>query len=241
MRAANPTVEETTEEYYPVKPGATIAVRNRDGSIQIYGAETNELKVQATKKAFSAERLKQIAVNVSEQADSIMIETSLPPKGKHWLDLDRSGTVDYIIVVPQTCQISNLELRDGEIVVEGMRGPGVKASLVNGRIVGHNCFGDLQLSVVNGGLDLFFDWWEKRAMMVSLRAANGGVRAMMPSDAAFSISAETASGHIDDAFLPKDQKQRSGPKVLRDVVGSDPASSFTIRTTSGNIRIEETY
>lgn len=241
VASANPTLEEITEEYYPVQPDATISVRNRDGAIRIYGAETEEVKVQAIKRAYSADRLKRITVSVSSKPGSLAIETSIPAKSKGWFAFDRSGTVEYNIVVPQTCRVSNLELADGEVVIEGMRGPGVKASLGNGSLVGHNCFGDLQFSVVNGGLDLFYDWWENRRMALNLRAENSGVRAILPSDAAFSLDAETRNGHIVNAFLAKEPKPSGAVNALMEVIGVDPQAQITIRTGNGNIRIDEAY
>ncbi len=241
VASANPTLEESTEEYYPVQPDATISVKNRDGAIRIYGAETDEAKVQTIKRAYSADRLKGITVKVSSKPGALALETLIPAKSKGWFAFDRSGTVEYNIVVPQTCKVSNLELTDGEVVVQGMRGPGVKASLGNGRLAGHNCFGDLRFSVANGGLDLFYDWWENRRMALNLRTDNGGVRAILPSDAAFSLDAQTQNGHIVNAFLPKEPKPSGAVNMLTEVVGVDPRAQLTIRTNNGNIRIDEAY
>ncbi|MEP6938096.1 MAG: hypothetical protein ABI871_08505 [Chthoniobacterales bacterium] len=239
--ADNRLVEETTEEYYPVQPDATISVKNTDGSIRIYGADTDEVKVHATKKAYSAERVQKIAVNVSANPRALAIDTVFPPKAKRRPTFDRSGTVDYSIIVPQTCNISRLELADGELVVEGIRGPGVKGSLINGRLVSHNCFANLQFSVVNGGLDLFYDWWEKRRIAIDLHTVTGGVRAVLPGDATFKIIAEVQSGQISDAFHPKEQERGGGSKSLNSEVGVNPQTQLTIRSTQGYIKIEEAY
>ena len=59
------------------------------------------MRVQAIKRAYTRERLKQIAVDVSIQPGSVSISTKLPPKPK-WALFDRSGMVDYTIVAPAT-------------------------------------------------------------------------------------------------------------------------------------------
>src|SRR5438270_10073046 len=117
------TLEEMIDRSFPVDPTATLSVTNRDGSIRLYaaGPEITEIRVEAIKKAYRPERLKAISVNVSARRDAVSIETIYPkdPAGGF---SDRSGTVDYVIVVPQSIRIAKLQLDDGEILVEGMRG-----------------------------------------------------------------------------------------------------------------------
>src|SRR5712664_2966237 len=100
--AVDRTLEEMIDHSYPVEPTATLSVTNRDGSIRVYAAgnETRDVRVEAIKKAYSAERLKAISVQVSAQPNSISIETIFPPDSGAGFS-DRSGTVDYVIVVPQ--------------------------------------------------------------------------------------------------------------------------------------------
>ena len=156
---ADPVLEETIEKSYSIEPTAKLSIRNSDGSIRIYGDDTKEMKVQAIKRAYNAERLSRISVNVSVKPGEVSIDTQHPPKPKRaWSD--RSGTVDYVIVLPWTCAISQIDLTNGELVVEGMRGSEAHANLGNGRLYGRNCFTDLHVSVANGGLDVGYDWWE---------------------------------------------------------------------------------
>src|SRR5436309_14718165 len=79
--AVDRTLEEMIDHVYPVEPTATLSVTNRDGSIRVYaaGGETRDVHVEAIKKAYSAERLKAISVQVSATPNSISIETIYPP------------------------------------------------------------------------------------------------------------------------------------------------------------------
>jgi hypothetical protein len=119
--AAHRPLEETFEQAYTVEPTANITVINGDGAVFVYGSNKNEMRVQAIRRAYTRERLKQIAVNVSIQPGSISINTKFPPKPK-WALLDRSGTIDYTIVVPATASLARLELDAGEVLLDGMRG-----------------------------------------------------------------------------------------------------------------------
>ncbi|HEY5992696.1 MAG TPA: hypothetical protein VIU10_08960, partial [Candidatus Udaeobacter sp.] len=71
--AAHRTLEETFEETYTVEPTSSVTVVNGDGAVFVCGSNTNEMRVQAIKRAYTHGRLKQIAVNVSIQPGSISI------------------------------------------------------------------------------------------------------------------------------------------------------------------------
>ncbi len=157
--AAHPTLEETFEQVYTIEPTANLTVINGDGAVFVYGSNTNEIRMQAIKRAYTRERLKQIAVDVSVQPGSVSINTKFPPKPK-WALFDSSGTVDYTIVVPATANLTRLELGAGEVVVDGMRGERMHARLGSGRMFAHNCFGNVALTLDRGTLTLAYDWWE---------------------------------------------------------------------------------
>src|ERR1700730_8352336 len=97
FKGGDKTLEEVVEQTYPLDPAATVRITNGDSSIRVYGAPTTEIKIEAIKKAYSPERLRQISVNVSARRDSVSIETNFPST-KSWGFADRSGTVDYILV-----------------------------------------------------------------------------------------------------------------------------------------------
>jgi hypothetical protein len=231
-------LEELFEQTYPVAPNASFSIRNADGSIRIYGADIGEMKVQAIKKAYSAERLNKIAVNVSVQPGTISIDTHCPPKPK-WGLFDRSGTVDYVIILPWLCNISQLELANGEVVVEGMRGENVHASLVNGRLFGHNCFADTHLAVTNGALDVAYDWWEEHRFSVNAEITNGNVRAFIPGDASFHLLASSVNGHVASEFVEKQDRQRTGVRRIDLMVGGNSETEVKINAINGGIRITE--
>jgi hypothetical protein len=232
-------LEEIVEQKYDVDAGASLSVANIDGSIRIYAADGPQISIQAIKKAYTPERLQKIAVDVKATRNSIAITTSFPPR-KNVLS-DRSGTVDYIIVVPQTTRITQLELVNGELLVEGLRGGSAIAHLVNGWLGGHNCFGDLDLKVETGRLDLAYDWWENQKFSVKASSARGNVRASLPGDAALSLSATALEGRVANGF---DSKKTSGGDVIHSVatvIGPDAETAISLEAGRGNIRIDKVY
>jgi hypothetical protein len=153
---------------------------------------------------------------------------------------DRSGTVDYIIVVPQTVKVAQLELVNGEIFVEGLRnGGGAKAHLVNGWLGGHNCFGNLDLSVESGRLDVAYDWWENHEFAIKAFNTRGNIRAVFPSDASLNLSATATEGRIANGF---DSKKTSSGEIVHsvaEVIGPEAEVAVSLEARRGNIRIDK--
>jgi hypothetical protein len=231
-------LEEIVVQKYDVDADATVSVANTDGSICVYAADTRQITIQAIKKAYTSERLQKIVVDVKATRNSVAITTSFPPR-KNALS-DRSGTVDYIIVVPQTIRITQLELVSGELLVEGLRGGSATAHLVNGWLCGHNCFGDLNFNLDTGRIDLAYDWWETDKFSVKASSTRGNVRAILPSDAALSLNATALEGRIANGF---DLKRISGGDVVHSVamvIGADAEATISLEAGRGNIRIDKT-
>jgi DUF4097 and DUF4098 domain-containing protein YvlB len=233
-------LESIVEKDYDFPPGGELTVRNAEGSIRIYGSAFPGMKLIALKKAYSLERLNKIEVKISPDAGSRMIDTVFPPKNEGWGLGDRSGTVDYVIVVPDSARIGNLEVVNGEISVDDLRDGSAKARLVNGRMFSHNCFGDLDFAVTTGRLDFFYDWWEPRTFVVEGAVVNGNINAYMPHGSLFHADAETPNGRILDHF-GETETQRKDVIRLKTTIGSGPSPSFRLRATHGNIHFEKAY
>ena len=120
--ADNRVLEEVVEQVYSIDPDANVSIQNRDGAVLVYGSDANEMRVRCVKKAYSHERLNQIGIDVSTRPGAVSVVTKFPPQPK-WALSDRSGTVDYTIVVPATASISALDLNAGEVLLDSMRGP----------------------------------------------------------------------------------------------------------------------
>ncbi len=236
--AADRTLEEIFEQSYAIEPTANVTIRNGDGAIFVYGSSANEIRVRAIKKAYTYERLKQIVINVSAQPGSVSIETNFPPKHT-WGLFDRSGTVDYTIVVPQTANISRLELDNGEVLVDGMHGQTIHARLGSGQMFEHNCFSDAAFLVGRGTLALTYEWWEQSRFSIRADIAHGNALAYLPSDAAFHLNAEAADGKIANDFGEQDERGAEGISNVDMLVRNGGDATIKMHVTEGNIKIAE--
>jgi hypothetical protein len=237
--AASAPLQEVVEKNYPLSPNTVISVRNTDGTLYIYGSEVPELKIYARKKAYSKERLDGISVNVSINGDKASIDTTYPPRPKGLSLKDRSGTVDYVIVVPETCTLQQVELVNGEIIVAGMRGPAVNARLTTGIILVQDCFTALNVAAQQGGIAVAYNWWEERGISLVAELADGDVSVALPPDPAVRLDAASTSGQIRNQF--GHERGQSDGRSLRTTIGAEGGAEFKIRTGSGNIKIERGY
>lgn len=234
-RAHRP-LEETFEQTYKIGPTANITIINGDGAVFVYGSNTSEMRVQAIKRAYTRERLKQIAVNVSIQSDSVSINTKFPPKPK-WALFDRSGTVNYTVVVPATVSLERLELGGGEVLMDGMSGRRTHARLGSGRMFAHNCFGNVALTLDRGTLTLGYDWWDPGKFVIQANIGDGNAWAFLPIDVVCHLVAETGHGKIGNDFVEPAQrgvKQITKTDIL---INGGGEAAVTVRAKNSDIRI----
>jgi hypothetical protein len=238
---SDPVLEETFERLYAIQPTADITIQNQNGAIFIYGSNTNEMQLQATKKAYSPLRLKQIGIDVSVQPTSVSINIQGPPKPK-WAFFDRSGTVDCTIVVPATANISQLRLDAGEVLVDGMRGRSVHAWLGDGRMFVRNCFIDTNLSLQRGNLALSYDWWDPGPFSVRADIARGNAWAFLPSDIACQLVAETGYGHVGNDFdnPPIARPTFAQAAKIDMLVHGGGQAAIRLHTANGDVKILQT-
>jgi Putative adhesin len=231
-------LEETFDRLYTIQPASDISVQNRDGAVLVYGANTNEIRVHTTKKAYSYMRLKEIAISVSVQSTSVSINAKFPPSPR-WALFDRSGTVDYTIVVPATANISQLHLDAGEVLVDGMHGRSVHAWLGDGRMSAHNCFTDVDVALQRGNLAISYDWWEHGTLSVQANTARGNAWVFLPSEAAFHLVAETRYGKIANDFdKPAIALPTSAHATKIDMLAhGGGTAAIKVRTENGDIKV----
>jgi hypothetical protein len=190
------------------------------------------------KKAFSPERLNAITIRVDARADAITIETTPPPRPTHHFS-DRSGTVEYTINLPQTARIARVELPNGELVIDGMRGPSIVASLGSGQLVTHNCFCDQTIRIGQGGLNISFDWLEDRPVAIDAAIEDGNTLARIPTEAAFELHAVAKRGHVSTDFSPMESRKRGDVSEINEVIGDAPGTKLSFRAGDGSIHISE--
>jgi hypothetical protein len=198
------------------------------------------MRVRGAKRAYSQKRLNQIAIDISTKPGAASISTKFPPQPK-WTFSDRSGTVDYTIVVPATARISALDLNAGEVLLEAMRGSELRARLNDGRIFARNCFTNLNLTVKRGTLTLTYDWWEQEKFLAQANVDQGNAWVFLPTEAAFRLVAEATHGKIANDFtdLPVPTNSSARGMKIDQLVNGGASAMIQLRVEKGDIKIAE--
>ena len=232
--------QDVFERTIPVAPDVTVTVRNIDGTIYLYGAKEPRIRITARKRAFSKARLDGISVNVANEGKTVSIDT-IYPKNPTGLSLaDRSGTVDYLILLPETATLAHVELVNGEIIIDGMRGPAANARLTNGRMTARNCFSAVKLVLETGVLDAYYNWWEARPFSLVGKIENGNARVQLPKGAAFQLDAASSTGRVVNQLAETDA-QRGPVPALKTEIGQGGEMELQLRAVRGNIDIQKGY
>jgi hypothetical protein len=236
----NRVLEEVSEKVYSVEPDANISIHNQDGAILVYGSDVNEVRVRSLKKAYSHERLNQIAIDVSTKPGAVSVTAKFPSRPK-WNFRDHSGTVDFTIVVPATASISALDLNAGEVVMDSMRGRELRARLNDGRTFVRNCFTNLDLTTNRGTLTLSYDWWEEGNFSARVNVGQGNASGFFPTDARFHLLARAVHGKIANDFnnIPVSANSSASEMKIDQIVNGGGSTTIDVRVEKGDIKIAE--
>lgn len=239
-RAQTQTGAELTERFsqtWPLTAGGRVSLSNINGNVRVSSWERNEVRVDAVKRAYRAERLSEAEIRVEARADSIRIETKYP--NYHWEGRrperhENPASVEYTLTVPRSAMIEGLNLINGDLSIENISGS-VKANSINGRVSAKGLTGPVNLSVINGRLEAVLDRLGE-GQSVSLSSVNGELSVTLPSDASAHLRASTVHGQIVNDFgLPV----RVGEYVGRDLEGRLGAGAARVRLSNvnGTIRL----
>jgi DUF4097 and DUF4098 domain-containing protein YvlB len=238
---AQTTRAELTEEFhqtYPLSATGRVSLSNVNGSVRISAWDRNEVKVDAVKRAYTQERLREAEIQVSASANSIEVETEYPEY--RWTDRDTKrqenpASVEYTLTVPRGARVEEVNLVNGGLDLEGLNGP-VHASSVNGRVSARGLSGPVNLSVVNGRLEATLNSLST-AGSVNLSSVNGPLVATIPSDSNATVHADTVHGSISNDFnLPV----REGEYVGRELAGrlGQGGTRVSLNNVNGSIQIK---
>jgi len=240
-RAQSLSRPELTEEFhqtYPLAAGGRVSLQNINGGVKVVAWDRNEVKVDAVKRAYLPERLREAQIKVDASGNRVRIETEYPDSHLTWTNRDgerheNPASVEYTLTVPRGAIIDEINLVNGGLTLEGLAGS-VQASSVNGRVSATGLSGPVQLSVVNGRLEATLDSLSD-AGRVTLSSVNGPLVVTLPSDSNAVVHADTVHGRISNDFnLPV----REGEYVGRELAGRLGRGGAAVRLNNVNGAIQ---
>jgi DUF4097 and DUF4098 domain-containing protein YvlB len=214
---------------YPASPNVNISLSNINGSVQITAWDKNEVQLDAVKTANTQEKLNEAEIRVDASDNSIHIETHYPSRFAN----NNPATVEYQLQVPRSARLDKIELVNGKLDIDGVKGE-VYGSSVNGSVTGQSLSGDVELSTVNGSVRSELVDMGK-AHHVKLSSVNGHIELAMPKDANAHLTANTVSGSISSDFSLPIHKGWVGSNL--DTTLGSGATQVELSNVNGSIKI----
>ena len=226
-----------TEEFhhsYPLTANGRIELENINGAVHIAVWDQNEVKVDAVKRAQTAERLKDAEIRVEASADSVSIKTHYREQDEGWHSgHNNPASVEYTVTVPRNARLDEVKLINGGLDLVGVAGE-VHASCINGPLTARGLSSKVRLETINGPLDANFEHLPSGSMELS--SINGPVDLTLPSDAKATIEAKTISGGIDNDFGLRTVDKRYVGHDMRGELGGG-GTEITLRNINGPIHV----
>ena len=236
-----PKGDELTEEFhqsYPLTATGRISIANINGNVHISAWDRNEVKVDAVKRAYSAQRLSEVTIDVTNTADSVVIKTKYPERDQNFDSRTRENnpaSIEYTLTVPRGASIAGAELVNGSLDIEGVKGD-VRASLVNGAVKASGLAGEVKLSTVNGTQEINVATLDE-AKGVTLNSVNGSIVLIVPTGANAQVRASTVHGPITNDFgLTVEEGQYVGRNLSGQIGSGGPR--VRLNNVNGSIAIK---
>jgi DUF4097 and DUF4098 domain-containing protein YvlB len=228
IAAADQPYEETFDQTYPAKPGVRVSLENVNGDVSVAVWDHDEVRVEAVKKASSAELLSKIEIEVDASPGAIEIETDLPShRGAG------RTSVEYTLTLPRTAS-AELELVNGSLQIRGVRG-GVEAECVNGDIAALDLAGSVAIESVNGATEVSLAT-TRPGDRISIESVNGAVDLRLAAGVGAEMEAETVNGKIrNDLGLDVRKGQWVGSSMEGTVGGG--GAKISLETVNGAITV----
>jgi len=231
--SAVPRIEAIEEQgqTFAVLDYLTLVVETTNGKVQIWGVDgLEEVKATAVLHAWgdtqeqAQERLEQLAVEMSQEADHVRLRFRSSGSHRGW---GKSPQVDFEVAVPTVADVT-VVVENGSIGVADVTGT-LFADTENGSIDAVNVRGAAVIETDNGSIDI-----EQAQAHLELIADNGTITV---SQSQCSLDAETDNGdiHFSGQLVGLQHRMKSGNGSLIAEVLSDSELVIEARVNNGSI------
>jgi DUF4097 and DUF4098 domain-containing protein YvlB len=227
---------EFTEEFhqtFPLAENGRFSLDNVNGSIHITAWDRAEVKVDAIKKAKTAEYLSKMLIDFKTDDGWVEIKTKLPASSE---GRGESGSVEYHVTVPQKIRLDKINSVNGAVEIEGVEGE-LKVSTVNGALTATQVAGHGTFNTVNGKLEVSLQKLDAEHG-VALETVNGKLDLTLPAHASAQVMVKTVNGSIHNDFdLPVKKHFPVGSSLDGQLGNGGP--TVKLNTVNGAVNISK--
>jgi DUF4097 and DUF4098 domain-containing protein YvlB len=217
---------------YTLARGGQVEIVNTNGTIELEGADIEQVEIRAERIAKAATDeaaralLPKIEIKEDVTPDHIRLETGRI----EGFTIGIGFEVRYTVRAPRhtTIRVTNT---NGQVSATGLTGI-MFAKTTNGGVKASNVSGELSARTTNGEVDVeMADLTAK----ISLQTTNGGVKLTLPDDVKADLSASCTNGGINVSGLKLETTESTRRRVEGKLNGG--GTLIDLRTTNGGIRV----
>ncbi|WP_448211018.1 DUF4097 family beta strand repeat-containing protein [Colwellia sp. MEBiC06753] len=219
------------EQAFNVGEGASFSLENINGPVTIGRSNNASIEVIARITADNETELSRINVVMVQHANSVHVETKYEESNRH---RNNSGKVDYQVALPAHIAETEIDLVNGSLTISELAGK-FDLDLVNGSVEANKLNGNGKIHSVNGSITANYTELDS-VSKINLETVNGGIKLFLPSNASFTVDAETMHGSMKSDFsLPVDKNFFSGSH-MKGTVGSGDIK-VNLESVNGSIAV----
>jgi DUF4097 and DUF4098 domain-containing protein YvlB len=234
-RVVGPTRTATVTRSWPAADIHELKVFEVSGSVRVEATQGNEISLEARVRGRirpKPELENQGLFKTEIDGDTLRISRVKTKKHFNFFFFDRNRVeIDYVLKVPPSVML-DMSTVNGRIVTRGMEGEAA-LSTVNGTIDAEVAgTEELSASTVNGRVRAKFTRGFQGAQFKSV---NGGVEAILPNDASFTVDLSQVNGDFEASFPLSIHSQPGSRRVSGEVNGGE--HRLKIVTVNGDVEL----
>lgn len=219
-------VQETRERDFDVPDAARVRVENENGDVDVTGREKREASVDAVVTAPGEDRLGDVTVSVTENADEIGVDVDIAGSTSN-------VSVDLDVRVPEDAPLAPVVTTNGDVEIRGVAAVEAARSS-NGSVSVRNAGPVESVTTENG--DVHADVPAPLVGDVLLRTENGDVDAAVSPDVDAAVEARTENGDVSVSGLDLADANVSETRVAGTL--GDGTNDLTAVATNGGVTLE---
>ncbi|MBV8206782.1 MAG: DUF4097 family beta strand repeat protein [Acidobacteria bacterium] len=231
--------QEFTEEFhhsYPLAANGSVDISNLNGTVRITGSDTNQVKVDAIKRADSKQKLDDAQIEVESSPNDFELRTRYHEHDSWFGEYHNPASVDYTISVPHNARL-HAHVVNSRLEISGVSGE-VRASTVNGQVTASGLMSSAEVTTVNSRAEATFDQLPASGH-VKVSSVNGSAIVVIPANANAEVRAHSVNGSIHSDFNLQVEHPRYGPgSRVEGRLGSGGAE-INLETVNGGIQIRQ--
>lgn len=228
-------ITDEVKKTFSVGDKTELRLENVNGEVDISSWNKNEIQVIAVITAKSQKARDRITIEMDKNGRGVSVETHYE-KSSNW-GSNHSGSVDYTVKVPVNARLASIDLVNGSLSVEGVKGE-VNLDVVNGSVQATGLASDSEINSVNGSIEVSYQEISSDLRDISIDTVNGRIELHLPEEISADVDVETMHGSIKNDFGLSANKNMFSGRNLNGTIGRGDVR-ISIESVNGSVKIRK--